>query len=220
MSKSRESFHSHGRRGGGGGCNPCGCCCGCLFNCFLSCICQILCTLLVIAGVVAAVLWLVFRPNALRFYVDDATLTQFDYSASGKTLRYNLAASISIRNPNKRIGVYYDTIEARALYDNQRFDAVNLDPFFQGTKNTSNLQSTFKGQNSLPLRDDSKYSEQKRNGAYEIDLKLYLKIRLKFWFIKSKTFKCTINCNLEKVPLVSNGTSPGNFERTTCHLDW
>ncbi|CAH9068440.1 unnamed protein product [Cuscuta epithymum] len=221
MSKSKVSY-SHGRRGGGSGCNPFGCCCGCgcLFNCFISCIFQILCTLLVIIAVIAVIVWLIFRPNALRFYVDNASLTQFDYSASRNTLNYNLAVNMSIRNPNKRIGVYYDSIEVRALYDKQRFSVANIDPFFQETKNTSNIQSVFKGQNPLPLGDSSEYSSQKKNGGFEIQLKLYLKVRLKFWLIKSKKIKYSIDCDLNYVPLISNGTSAGDFERTRCHLHW
>ncbi|XP_031103536.1 NDR1/HIN1-like protein 3 [Ipomoea triloba] len=207
----------HSRSRGGG--NPFGCCCGCLFNCICSCLFQILCTLLVLAGVVALILWLIFRPNAVKFYVDDAALSQFDFSAANNTLLYNLALNMSIRNPNKRIGIYYDVIEARALYAGQRFAAVNLDPFFQPTKNTSDLRAVIKGQNLVPLGDGEKsdYSAQKNNGAYRIDLKLFLQIRLKFWLIKSKKIKPTIDCALDNVPLRSNS---GNFERTKCHLDW
>nr|GMD44391.1 NDR1/HIN1-like protein 1 [Ipomoea batatas] len=131
---------------------------------------------------------------------------EFDFSAANNTLLYNLALNMSIRNPNKRIGIYYDVIEARALYGGQRFAAVNLDPFFQPTKNTSDLRAVIKGQNLVPLGDGEKsdYSAQKNNGAYRIDLKLFLKIRLKFWFIKSKKIKPTIDCALDNVPLRSN----------------
>nr|GLL46100.1 NDR1/HIN1-Like protein 3-like [Ipomoea trifida] len=209
-----KSYH---RPGGGSSCNPC----GCLFSCLCNCLCQILCTLLVVVGVVALVLWLVLRPNKVKFYVDDAALTQFDLSTTNSSLYYNLALNFTVRNPNKRIGIYYDHFEASAFYKGQRFSTQNLETFYQGHKNTTNLSTAFRSNNivSLDSGDRSSYNDEKGRGIYEIDVKLYLRIRLKIGWIKTRKIKPTIECDL-KVPLQSNGRSSGSFERTRCHLDW
>ncbi|RAL43168.1 hypothetical protein DM860_009950 [Cuscuta australis] len=49
--------------------------------------------------IIVSILWLVFLPNTLWFYIDEATLTQFDYSTADKILCYILAASLAIKKP-------------------------------------------------------------------------------------------------------------------------
>lgn len=210
-----KSYHRHGR---GSSCNPCSCLFGCLCNCFF----KIIFTLLIILGVIALVLWLVLRPNKVKFYVTDATLTQFDLSTTNNTIFYDLALNMTIRNPNKRIGIYYDSIEARAMYQGQRFASTNLEPFYQGHKNTSSLRPVFKGQSLVLLgdREKSNYNNEKNLGVFEMEVKLYMRIRLKVGWIKTHKIKPKIECDF-KVPLGSNGrSSSANFEETRCHFDW
>ncbi|KAJ8570613.1 hypothetical protein K7X08_037585 [Anisodus acutangulus] len=206
-----KSYHRHGR---GRSCNPC--------SCLFGCLCKIIFTILIILGVAALVVWLVLRPNKVKFYVTDATLTQFDLSTTNNTLYYDLALNMTIRNPNKRIGIYYDSIEARAMYQGERFASQNLEPFYQGHKNTSTLSPVFKGQSLVLLgdREKSNYNNEKNSGVYEMEVKLYMRIRLKAGRIKTHKIKPKIECDF-KVLLESNGRpSSAKFEETRCDLDW
>lgn len=216
-SKSR-SYHRPSR---GSSCNPLSCCCGCIFDCVWCCFCQILIGLIVTLGIIALILWLVFRPNKVKFYADDAELTQFEFSTSNNTLYYNLALNMTIRNPNKRLGIYYDSIEARAFYQGKRFSSVYLERFYQGKKNTTNLHTAFRGEQLLPLQSSeiSKYNDQSTSGTFDIEVKLYIRGRLKFGWVKSPRIKPKIECDL-KIPLESNGRSSGTFESKRCGLDW
>ncbi|XP_059278560.1 NDR1/HIN1-like protein 2 [Lycium ferocissimum] len=194
-------------------CNPFTCCCSCIFNCICTCIFQILCTLLIIVAVIGFILWFILRPNKVNFHVANAQLTQFSYS-NNNTLNYYLALNVSIRNPNKRIGIYYDLIEARGFYHGVNFGNSSIDPFYQGHKNTTDLDLLFKGtKNEIKLGDY--YNGEKDDGVYEIGVKLYMRIRFKFGWIKTKKIKPMIKCDL-KVPFKGKGS----FERTQCHLDW
>ncbi|CDP10611.1 unnamed protein product [Coffea canephora] len=215
-----KHYHRPGR-GGGSSCNPFSCCCGCLCNCILSCIFQILCTIVVVLGIIILVLWLIFRPNKVKFYANDAELTQFDLSNTNNTLYYNLAVNMTVRNPNKRIGIYYDRIEANAFYQGQRLKTVELDSFYQPHKNTSSLHAVFQGQQLVTPGSDeaSNYNDDKSSGLYNIDVELYMRIRLKFGWVKSPKFKPKIKCDLE-IPLNSNGTASGTFQTKRCGLDW
>ncbi|XP_027367123.1 NDR1/HIN1-like protein 3 [Abrus precatorius] len=209
------------RPGRGGGCFSC--CCGCIFNCILSIICKILTTILIIVAIVAFLFWLIVRPNALKFHVSDATLTQFSYN--NNTLRHNLALNVTIRNPNRRLGIYYDNIEALALYQDVRFGSQTLGPFFQHHKNTSVLSPVFKGQRVMPLTEDqvSELNKEKGSGVYSIDVKLNMMVRFKLGLFKSGKVKPNIRCELQ-VPLEShNGTSSGGgfqFQDTACDWDY
>ncbi|KAK7268082.1 hypothetical protein RIF29_20768 [Crotalaria pallida] len=215
--------HYHRRSDGGNCCCNClcglvKCCCGCIF----SLICKLLTFILVIVAIVALLFWFIIRPNVINFHVNDATLTQFNYT-NNNTLFYNLALNITVRNPNKRLGVYYDNIEARALYQDVRFGSQNLQPFFQHKKTTSFISAVFKGQQVMPLGEKqvSELNKEKGSGVYDIDVTLNLKVRFKLGLFKSGKLKPKVRCEL-KVPLKShNGTSPGDvFQITECGWDY
>ncbi|KAH7512238.1 NDR1/HIN1-like protein 10 [Ziziphus jujuba] len=193
------------------------CCCGCLF----SLICKLIFTAVFIIALAAFIFWLIVRPNKVKFHVTDASLTQFNFTGNN-TLHYNLAVNITIRNPNKKIGVYYDRIEARALFEGARFDSKLLTKFYQGHKNTTVLNAAFVGQQLVVLESDavSKFNDQKASGVFDIDVKLYLRIRFKLGAIKTGRFKPKVKCDV-KVPLATNGTLlSSDFETKRCSIDY
>jgi hypothetical protein len=193
--------------------------------------CKCLCGLLKI-GLIFLIFWLIFRPRNVKFYVTEASLTQFNFTAGkNTTLHYNLALNMSVRNSNKKFGIHYDTIEATAYYEDQRFGTDTLPPFYQGHKNTSFLNPVFVGQQLVLLGTDqlSQFNAEKLAGVYTIDVKLYLRIRLKFGKkafgqfkvvkfgkVNFSGFRPKVKCGL-KVPLRSTGNSSVVFERTKCH---
>ncbi|KAJ7976204.1 Late embryogenesis abundant protein [Quillaja saponaria] len=193
------------------------------------CLCKLIFIVLVIIALAAFLFWLVFRPTMVDFHVTDANLTQFDYA--NNTLRYNLALNMTIHNPNKKIGIQYDNIEARAFFLHQRFHTQTFSSFYQGYKNTSVLNPLFKGQQFVLLGTQEKvlseFNKEKDSGIYNIDVKLYLRLRLKFQAIKvgnlipgftfgKNIIKPKFECDL-KIPLRNNNNGLG-FETTYCHL--
>ncbi|XP_010543927.1 PREDICTED: NDR1/HIN1-Like protein 3-like, partial [Tarenaya hassleriana] len=199
-------------------CCDCLSCCGC---CILSVICNILIVLAVILGIAALIIWLIFRPNVVKFRVADANLTRFDLDPSDNNLHYNLALNFTIRNPNRRIGIYYDQFEVSGLYGDERFGSVYAPPFYQGHKNTTVVEAVLSGQNVVMLGHGAQrdLDEDQKSGVYRIDLKLRLRVRFKFGFLKLWRFKSKVKCGL-KVPLSSsNSTSGFEFEETKCHFD-
>ncbi|KAI3798322.1 hypothetical protein L1987_33593 [Smallanthus sonchifolius] len=210
--KKSRSYH---RPGNGGSCNPFSWCFSCICGCVFNLICQILITILVILGILVLVFWLIFRPNAPKFHVNDATLTQFTLSPTNNTLYYNLAVNMTFRNPNRRIGIYYDKIEANAEYHDQRLDTRSLETFYLGHKKERDLSAVFSGEQVLGAGDGDlrrEYTSDGAGGAYNIDLKLKLRVRLKVWWAKPK-FKPRFECG---VPM----SSVGGFQRTKCDFDW
>lgn len=188
-------------------CGPCSCLCSLI---------KFLISIIVILGIIVLVLWLVFRPNEIKAYVNTADLSQFNLS-NNANLQYNLSLNMSIRNPNKRIGIYYDYIEARAMYDGSRFGYTPLPTFYQGHKNTTELFPEFKGQ-TLVLGDSvsTTYNREKGEGFYYVDVTLFTRIRLKVWIAKIRA-KPHIDCTL-KLPVP--GKAGGSFEPTQCDVDF
>ncbi|BAT85918.1 hypothetical protein LR48_Vigan03g247900 [Vigna angularis] len=202
---------SYNRPGRGSGV---GCCCGCLFSCLFSLIFKVILTLIIIVAIAVFIFWLIVRPNMVKFHVTDATLTEFNYT--NNTLHYDLALNITVRNPNKRLGIYYDFIEANALFHDARFNTQYPDPFYQGHKTTHVLNPVFKGDKVLVLDADQSSELKKENstGLYEIDVKMYLRVRFKLGAFKTKTLKPKVSCDL-RVPFKGSATA---FETIKC--DW
>ncbi|XVE96311.1 hypothetical protein REPUB_Repub02eG0210400 [Reevesia pubescens] len=195
-----------------------GCGCGC---CLLKLLFNIIITAVVIIGLAVLIFWLIFRPTAVKFHVRDVSPTEFNLT-NNNTLNYNLALNITVRNPNRRIGIHYDRIEARAYYEDQRFATQTLTSFYQGHKNTSFLNPVFRGQQIVMLGADetSKFNEESTRGIYSIDVKLYLRIRFKVGRVRTGRFKPKISCDL-KVPFSSaDGSLAGAPETTRCDWDY
>lgn len=129
---------------------------------------------------------------------------------------------MTFRNPNRRLGIYYDVIEANVLYHGRRFGTVDVQGFYLGHKKENNVSAVFKGEQVVDVGNGvkSKYDSENNDDVYRIDLKLRLKIRFKVWWMKTPKFKPKFDCDL-KVPLSSKGkVSSVKFERTKCDFDW
>ncbi|PON83117.1 Late embryogenesis abundant protein [Trema orientale] len=180
------------------------------------------------------IFWLIFLPQELKFSVTEASLTQFNLSTTNpenkdknnRLLIYKLSLNITIRNPNKKqVGVYFDRVQVIANYRKKRFAMATLNsttPFYQGRKNTTVLHSVLEGQQTLSFKekDDKQYDVETSSGVYSIDVKLALRLRVRFGKIKTAHFKPPkIDCNKLKVPLRAyNGTSGSNvsFKTVKC----
>ncbi|XP_020233865.1 NDR1/HIN1-like protein 10, partial [Cajanus cajan] len=118
--------HNHGRS-----------CCCCLFGIFW----KILVTLIVLVGLAILIFWLVVQPRSFKFYVTEAELTQFEYDTNNNTLHYNMVLNFTARNPNKKLSIYYDKVEALAFYEDTRFanyDVItHINSFRQYKKSTN-----------------------------------------------------------------------------------
>ncbi|XP_074285801.1 NDR1/HIN1-like protein 3 [Silene latifolia] len=213
-----RGYHRPGKRGGRG----CGCClldclcdCGC---CLLGCVFKIIFSILIAIGLIILVIWLIIRPHEVKFHATDATLTTFNFGGvNNDNLNYDLAVNFTARNPNNHIGVYYDDVQADAIYGGQRFKTVEGMTFYQGHKNTTSFGPlVFKGQNMVILGSDGKtdYENQKSDGMYEIQVKLHLRVRFKVGLFKTGTWKPKVKCDL-KVPL-NDAKSTHKFEDTKC----
>ncbi|KAK1288598.1 hypothetical protein QJS10_CPB19g00468 [Acorus calamus] len=163
--------------------------------------------------------WLIYHPNPIKVHVENASLSLFNLTttnATTTTLTYNLTLDISVRNPNKKISIYYDWIEARAYYNGERFAFATLPTFYQGHKNTTMLYPSFDGQ-SVVVESGTKtrFNTEKNDGFYNIYVNGHARVRFKVGWIKIK-FKPRANCHLR---LALSGGGGGGFQRIKCDVD-
>jgi hypothetical protein len=189
-------------------------CLDALWCCLCRLFCIIYCFIIIILTIIGFLTWLIVRPNKVNITVTNASLTQFNF-ANDNTLHYDLAVNITIRNPNGRLGIYYDDIKTLAFYKDVRFGSQTLGKFFQHRK--SFLNPNFKGQQVVPLNSSqiSEFDKEKKDGVFDIDVKLLLNVRFKFGLFKIRKAKPKVHCDL-KVPLIlGNG-----FQATDCYWDY
>lgn len=167
------------------------------------------------------VLWLVYRPSSMKFHVVNASLTEFNLTNNENQLLHNLVLDMSIRNPNKKIGVYYDNIDARASYKGEEFAAVSLGKFYQGHKNTTMVKPVFQGNSTIRLggSEIKEFDKEKTNGEFNIDIRIYLRIRFKFGWLKTYRIKPKVKCDI-RVPFTAAGAVKGAFDTKKCKIDY
>lgn len=89
-------------------------------------------TFIIIILFVILVIWLVLRPTKPRFILQEATAYQLN-ATSQNTLTTTLQVTLYTRNPNNRIGIYYDRIDVYAYYRNQQITlSTSIPPTYQG----------------------------------------------------------------------------------------
>ena len=195
-------------------------CCCCLFGILW----KILVALIVIVGLAILIFWLVVQPRSFKFHVTEADLTQFEYNTNNNTLHYNMVLNFTARNPNKKLNIYYDKVEALAFYEDARFSnydvITHMNSFRQYTKSSSPMSAVFSGSRVLTLDNEqiSELNQDKSDGVYDIYVKLNFRIRYRLGDLISGDFKPKVKCDL-KVPVPNNGTLTF-FQATKCDVDY
>ncbi|XP_065627968.1 NDR1/HIN1-like protein 10 [Quercus suber] len=189
-----------------------------LFKCLLKTTVSVI-LIIFLAYIIA---WFILYPRTFKLHVTDAKLTKFNFTTNNNILQYKLDLNISLRNPNKKVTIYFDKIKANALYEGQRFDTESLTElgFKVDRKSTHFLNATFAGQQLIELdaHEISEFNAEKSAGVYSIDLRFYLRIRIGIGDFIAGKYKPKVKCELE-VPLSSQGnSSTARFETTRCHV--
>ncbi|CAL9002994.1 unnamed protein product [Prunus brigantina] len=185
------------------------------------CCCSIILVALVFSlGITGFVSWIiagfvrVSHLKRINYQVIDASLLQFNLTNNNTTLEYNLALNITLQNPNDKIGLHFDRIEASASFMKQTLTNVSLSSSsYLGHKKTVVLPALFKGQRPVALGADE-VSNFKNAGDFDILLNLDVKYTVKFLASKVTIKQPHIACSL-KVPL-NNGKSAEGFKVTQC----
>ncbi|OAY57270.1 NDR1/HIN1-like protein 6 [Manihot esculenta] len=176
------------------------CCCRCL--CWTL---SIVLLLIVIIGVVAGILYLVFRPKLPDYSVDRLRITQFNLS-SDSSLSAAFDVTITAKNPNKKIGIYYEGgSHISVWYTGTKLCEGSLPKFYQGHRNTTVLIVPLAGQtqdaNGLLT---SLQQQQQENGIVPLNLRVKQPVRIKLGKLKLMKVKFWVKCKLDVDSLSAN----------------
>ncbi|WOL02313.1 hypothetical protein Cni_G11032 [Canna indica] len=169
-------------------------------SCCWCCCCELLCKLVglvVSIGITILIWWLIFQPRLPRAIVEEIRLSNFNLTDSSTVLRFNLTVRLALRNPNKRVRIYYDSLEAAVLYHGMHLQSTPLPPFFQHTKSTAALPAEFGGRAADAGPVAAFYGTEKSQGRYNFEVKLDARLRMKLGIIKIGHFKPKFDCKVE-----------------------
>ncbi|GFQ07447.1 protein yls9 [Phtheirospermum japonicum] len=169
-------------------------------SCCKKCLCwtiSLLLLIILILGIVAAVIYFVFQPRIPKYSVDSMRITQFNLS-SDNSLAATFNVNITARNPNRRIGIYYEGgSHLRVLYRGTRLCQGSLPRFYQGHRNTTVLNVMLAGQ----TRDaagllQSLQAEQQAAGSIPLNLRGRVPVRIRLGKLKLMEWKFLVRCRL------------------------
>ncbi|KAE9598861.1 hypothetical protein Lal_00022576 [Lupinus albus] len=168
--------------------------CCCKFFCWIF---SILLILIIAIAITVGILYLVFRPKLPKYSVDELSISQFDASGNN-SLSVTLNVTITARNPNKKIGIYYvGGSHISALYDDRQLCEGSLPKFYQGHRNTTvlNLPMTGQTQDTSGLVNTLEQQKQ-QTGNIPLILNVKQPVRIKLGKLKLFKINFKVKCNL------------------------
>ncbi|KVI08056.1 NDR1/HIN1-like protein 10 [Cynara cardunculus var. scolymus] len=163
----------------------------------------------IIIGTIVFIMWLVLRPQVPQFRVDSLTLSNFNLS-SNSLISGNWDARLTVRNPNSKIVLYYDHIEAAVFYKSESISETTVPPFVQGKKNETAVRATFASLSAY-VEDRNGINDERARGTVYFNLRMVARVRFKAgaWWARRRILK--IYC--PSLPVgVSANSSAGSLD--------
>ncbi|KAJ8647432.1 hypothetical protein MRB53_000455 [Persea americana] len=130
-------------------------------------------------------------------------------NSSDNSLSAAFNVTITARNPNKKIGIYYkEGSNISVWYGDTNLCHGALPAFYQGHQNTTILNVALTGQTQFgSTLMSSLLEEQQQTGRIPLDLKVRVPVRVKFGSLKLRKVKFLVRCKL----VVGNLTADSNL---------
>ncbi|KAM6547721.1 hypothetical protein CsatB_019397 [Cannabis sativa] len=150
---------------------------------------------LFIVLVLVLLIWAILQPSKPRFILQDVTVYAFNTTVPN-FLTSNFQVTISSRNPNDKIGVYYDRLDVYGVYHNQQITyRTRIPPTYQGHKDV-NVWSPFVYGNLVPVApfNSMALTQDQANGAVMIMFKADGRVRWKVGTFISGRYHFYVKC--------------------------
>ncbi|ERN10236.1 NDR1/HIN1-like protein 13 [Amborella trichopoda] len=176
--------------------------CCCRFLCWTMCF---LITLIILIGITLGALYLIFRPKLPEYSVDRLRITAFNFNPTDMSLYTQFAVTITAKNPNKKIGIYYeDGSHLSVWYSDTRLCTGALPKFYQGHQNTTVMEVALAGQNQVGSGLQAAIAEQQSTGMVPLLFRGDVPVRIKFGALKLMKITSKVRCNLVVDSLSAN----------------
>lgn len=158
-----------------------------------------LCGFLLILGfiflLIVLLIWAILQPKNPRFILQDATIFNLNVTAPN-VISVTVQVSINARNPNSKVGIYYDRLTVYAAYRNQQITYYSaIPPVYQGHKDV-NVWSPFIYGNDVPVApyNGLALAQDKSSGAISLIIKINGRVRWKVGSFISGRYHLHVTC--------------------------
>ncbi|KAL2503129.1 NDR1/HIN1-like 1 [Forsythia ovata] len=144
---------------------------------------------------VILLVWAILQPKKPRFILQDATIFSLNVSAPN-IISTTVQVTINSRNPNSKVGVYYDKLSVYASYHSQQITYYTIiPPVYQGHKDT-NVWSPFVYGNNVPVApyNGLALSQDQSNGAIRMIFKIDGRVKWKVGTFVSGRYHLHVTC--------------------------
>ncbi|OMO95076.1 Late embryogenesis abundant protein, LEA-14 [Corchorus capsularis] len=140
-------------------------------------------------------IWVILHPSKPQFSLKEADIYQLNLSGP-HLLNSSIQLTLLSKNPNKRVGIYYDELQAYASYKGQQITVdTSLPPFYQGHEESNLLTASLEG-TGLPVAPSFGYEvgRDQTTGRIILNLKVNGKLRWKVGTWVSGKYRFNVNC--------------------------
>ncbi|XP_009802781.1 NDR1/HIN1-like protein 26 [Nicotiana tabacum] len=141
-------------------------------------------------------LYLTLHPTKPNFTLREADIYQLNLSGPRQLLNSSIQLTLVSKNPNKKVGIYYDEFQVYASYKGQQITLyTSLPPFYQGHEDSNFLSASLIG-NGLPVDPSFGYEVQRDQNAGKLvmNLKASGRLRWKVGTWVSGRYRFNVDC--------------------------
>ncbi|KAK6936280.1 Late embryogenesis abundant protein, LEA_2 subgroup [Dillenia turbinata] len=171
-------------------------------------------TLLAIAG---AILYLVFRPEALKYSVQSITIKGMNLTAESNSMSPEFDIAVRADNPNNKIGVYYENgSNVTIKYSDVQLCSGVIPTFYQPSNNITIFTTTLTGSGvALSSATRTSLVDAQSQGSVPLNLKIKAPVKIKLGSIKTWKITVKVSCDIS----VNNLSSDSTIVSKDCGID-
>jgi hypothetical protein len=175
--------------------------------------------LVIIIAAAIGILYLIFQPKLPKYTVDKLVVSELTLGTDS-SLSATFNVTITAKNPNKKIGIYYeDGSHISGWYNNTKLCEGSMPKFYQGHQNTTvlNLKLTGQTEDANGLLN-SVTEERQQTGNIPLVLRVKQPVRVKLGKLKLMEVKFKVKCKLLVDNLTAN--SQISIQSSTCDFSF
>ncbi|CAI9097613.1 OLC1v1034084C1 [Oldenlandia corymbosa var. corymbosa] len=173
---------------------------------FFQRLCAILLVVAFILLLIFLITWAILQPKKPRFILQDATIFNLTVPAPN-ILTTNLQVTIYSRNPNSKVGIYYDHLHVYATYHSQQITYYTQIPsVYQGHKDV-NIWSPFIYGTMVPIApyNGLALTQAQSNGGVDLKIRLDGRVKWKVGAVTTGRYHIHVTCQAY-IPFGNRGT--------------
>ncbi|KNA08633.1 hypothetical protein SOVF_160880 [Spinacia oleracea] len=140
-------------------------------------------------------IWFLLHPSNPQFILQELDIYQLNFT-SPHVLNSSLEITLEARNPNQKVGIYYDELQAYASYKRQQITLdTSIPPYYQGQQDSNLISASLVG-NGLPVSPSLGYElgRDQASGKMILVVKLDGRIRWKVASWVSGRYRINVKC--------------------------